>query len=195
MFKYGLEDKIASCKPAMPAPDYIDCYIDKYGQTVKLNQEGSNPMCFPTKAAMNSAAISINTPTSVEATQRDFFSARVRQIQNRLEIGLRKQFYLDAEEAPQTAADLIKRIKDDDFTLDQRKLDNHADELHYYNSFFGIRWGKNTPDKAGYKAAVEALKEEAQSVTDKGTLSPVDSLLGLLETFQKWTYKADAKKK
>lgn len=183
---------IASCEPAKPMPDYMS-YIN---QGVAINQEGINPMSFGQtackKANYNTAVLAVSGEASVEATQRDFTTSRINQILEKHKSALRNQFFMDSREAPSTARDLVKRVTDGDYILDENKVD--SEEVQYYSCFYGLIWGKNKPDRAGYELALEVLSNEAQRVIDLATLSPATELLGILDGFKSWTYKASAKK-
>lgn len=187
----NIPNTIASCKPAMPseAKILVNSYLDYLiNPPVINNQEGEKPMCYKCNAM--TSVIATSAPVPIEATQRDFATARVNQIREQHFDKLREQFFMDAEKEPKNARDLIKAIKEDAFSLDEKTL-NQYDEgvgLGYYQNTFGIRWGKNKPDKAGFEKAETALKVEAQEVIDAATLSPADGLLQLLKDFQGWTY-------
>lgn len=179
---------IASSKLAMPSGYELPVWEN---EPMNNNQEGNKPMCM--KALNTTSVLAVSAPASVEATQRDFFSARVYQTQEKLLAGLRKQFNMDAKDKPETAKELIKAITDGAYTLDNETLDRaeESGDIRYYNAFYGIRWGKEKPDTTGFTAARDVLKEAAQDVIDAGTLAPTEDLLQLLKDFQEWTYTAE----
>jgi hypothetical protein len=184
---------IAPCKPAEPL-----CTGLKALAYAEKQLEGEKPMCYkttsmPMTASVNVAALS--QPT-VEMTQRDFFSDRIRQETSRIERDvLRPQFFMDADDEPRNFLELIERIKSDDFTVDDEAARRVKESpKNYWGSTWGIRWGKNKPDVDGFDAARKALKQAAQNVIDEATLSPADKLLGLLNDFRNWTFTAKAEK-
>lgn len=142
------------------------------------------------KSTFNSAVVSVEGTASVEAVQRDFATNRVKMILSDLKARLSEQFNMNAQSPPSTARDLIKAITEGDYVLDENKLDEHADELHYYNSFFGIKWGKNKPDRVGFDAARKVLDEKGQEVIDTVTLGSIEEARQAIADFKKWTYKA-----
>lgn len=136
-------------------------------------------------------ALNVSAPAvSIEATQRDFTVRRIQDTKYILRDALAVQFNIDANARPRTAADLIAAIKSDDFTIDQAAIDKaDADgDLKYYGWDYGIRWGKATPDRKGYGAAVKVLDTAMQAAIDEATLAPVDQLQDILKKFQAWTY-------
>jgi len=161
----------------------------------QLLQEGEKPMCYknsPMTASVNVAALA--QPT-VEMTQRDFFSDRIRQETNRIEREvLRPQFFMDADDEPRNALALIEKIKAEDYTLDPNAVERIKESTDgYWGATWGIRWGKNKPDSKGFNEARKALKQAAQDVIDEATLSPADKLLSLLNDFRNWKYVGNEK--
>ena len=176
--------------PPMPNQVYVagNGWADLYSE-----QKEEKNMCYA-KTNYNTAGVSVVSQPTVEATQRDYFSSRVSQVQRKLIEGLREQFNMDAPDRPRTFAELLDKIQSGDYTYDQKKVDEVGEEAKYYNWDFGVTWTKANPDRKGYEAAVKAVKEEAQRVVDAGTLSGVDGLLALLTEFQNWTYAPKAEK-
>lgn len=188
-FKYANPNTIEPCKPAVPGEKSYMEWLQSAHPTpppAKQNKEVENTMCYPKTAAIS--VISTSAAATVEQTQRDFAITRVYGIRNELTVALRDQFKMNAKDRPQTAKDLIKVITDGDFTLDEDMIERAGDDINCYNNEYGIRWGKETPDKAGYKLATEALSTEAQNVIEKVTLGSLDSLLDTLNAFKAWTY-------
>lgn len=187
-------DTMASCQPTTCAKDNYPCA--KY-------QEGEKPMCytnspkssFPTTTSVNLGVAALAQPT-VEMTQRDFFSDRIRQETQRLQREvLRPQFFMDTDDEPKNYLEMIERVKADDYTIDDEAAANvKKNPKGYYGFTYGIRWGKNKPDHDGFEVAVKALKQAAQDVIDEATLSPTDKLLALLQNFRNWTFTAKAEK-
>lgn len=182
---------IAPCqKTACTGYKYVD-------QCAK--QEGEKPMCYNSKPAFPSTASSVQIVAaeqpSIEMTQRDFFSERIKQEVRRIEHDLlRPQFFMDAEKEPLNAVEMIKKITDGDYSLNDKEVQNIKDNPDcYYGYTYGIHWGKNKPDRDGFEVARKALKQEAQNVIDTATLSPVEQLLGLLNDFRNWKYVGNDK--
>ncbi len=136
------------------------------------------------------AAVALVAPVSVEATQRDFLTQRVTQVTYEHDMDLRKQFFMDAEDRPQTAEELIKAIEEGNYIFDQEMVDKVGEDIVHYNNEFGIRWGKDKPDRKGYKAAKAILKEAAQDVIDTVTTASIEEARKALKDFQVWTYVA-----
>lgn len=124
----------------------------------------------------------------VEATQRDYAIQRIKAIGEKHANALRVQFYMDSEETPKTARDLIAAIKEDAFRLDEKLLAKNEENLQYFGPFYGIDWGKNAPDTKGYEAAKEVLKTAAQKALDGATLKPVDQLEAAIDDFEGWKF-------
>jgi len=167
--------------------------------SINKNQEVENTMfdeCTP--RAPNKMRFKVSSPVAnaqvinavpVESTQRDYAIGRIEAIGEKHAKALRPQFFMDAQDQPQTAVALIKAITEGDFILDQNAIDSHAEEIErgYYNSFFGIKWGKNKPDVAGYKAAKDTLKVFIQKAVDQATLREVTELEAIIDGVEAWT--------
>src|SRR5258706_10667021 len=129
---------IASCKPAMPS-DYINHLIDS---PMIQKQEGINPMRNFNAPPVATSVLAVSGSIPMESIQRDFLTQRVGQICDKHDKVLRKQFFMDAQDRPLSARDLIKAITDGNFTLDEALLAKHDEEelRSYYNNEYGIRW-------------------------------------------------------
>jgi hypothetical protein len=176
---------IAPCKPAATPSDYIN-YL-----TGEIKKEKEQTM-YPSKAPHAIAVAAMQTGPSIEQTQRQFINDKLYTISYGLESKLEDQFHLNAQNAPRTAVDLIKAITEGNYSLDQKKLDRNADELHYHNSFYGIIWGKDTPDLDGYKIAREALRVALEDARTTATLGSIEEGRQALKDFAAWTYTAPA---
>lgn len=148
------------------------------------------PSCQPRKVRVNApmATASVVGNVPVEATQRDYATARIKDTITKLDAILQKQFNI-GEQRPRTAVDLIAAIKDGEYTLDTKVLTEYAEGIKsgYYNNEFGIKWGKPA-DTEGFTLARKALKDAAQAALDVATLGPVDGLQKAITDFEAWVY-------
>ncbi len=114
------------------------------------------------------SVLAVSGSIPMESIQRDFLTQRVGQICDKHDKVLRKQFFMDAQDRPLSARDLIKAITDGNFTLDEALLAKHDEEelRSYYNNEYGIRWGKEKPNREGYNTARAVLLEAGQEVID-----------------------------
>lgn len=135
------------------------------------------------------ANTSITSTTNIEATQRDYLVSRLRNIKRELRRGLENQFHLYAQAAPKSAKALVEAIKNDEFSFDEKLLSRtDEDELRYYNNLYGIIWGKDTPDRDGFRKADAALDVRYQEALDAATLGPIDQAQQVIKDFQDWKY-------
>lgn len=150
----------------------------------KEKQEGNNPMYNKTNSAV---AMVSAAPVSIEGTQRDYMIERLSRLNESKNDDLRDQFFF-TEDRPRTAKELISRIKNDEFILDEELLVKNADEVKYYNNEYGIVWRKNKPDQEGFTAAMEEKKKVAQNALDVITLKSIDEAYQALKDFEAWVY-------
>jgi len=167
-----------------------ELFQDYLGNPVSSNQEGITPMRYADAPQVATSVVALAAPISVEATQRDFLTQRVSQVTNKLDKDLRKQFFMDSEDRPKTAEELIKAIEEGNYTLDQDAIDRVGEDIIHYNNEYGIRWGKDKPDHKGYMAAKAVLKEAAQEVIDTVTTASIEEARKALKTFKVWQYQA-----
>lgn len=87
------------------------------------------------------------------------------------------------ETKPQSAKEIIERIKADQFSL--------RDETEYFGSIWNrFRWNMNVKDSEGYEKAEAALSAAKNVLDDAIMLKPTDEAYKALETFRKWEYQA-----
>lgn len=129
----------------------------------------------------------------IEASRR-YLTGRVNDVGYTIREALNVQFNLDKKERPQSYAELIAAIKNDQYTLDAKmtaKIDAVvAQDGYYYGSMLdGIKWKlPNQPDYDGYNTAEKAMvkaQTAARDVIQTGT--PADGLKAL-QDFEAWTY-------
>lgn len=85
------------------------------------------------------------------------------------------------QDKPDTAEEIIRRIKADEFTL--------ADDEDYSSAYGRIKWIKVKKDRLGYDKAAEALGDARQAVEDAIMLKSTDEAYKALEDFKKWEYQ------
>lgn len=87
------------------------------------------------------------------------------------------------ETKPQSAKELIERIKADQFSI--------RDEAECYGGLLShFRWNLNVKDSKGYEKAEKALSAAKKVLDDAIMLKPTDEAYKALETFRKWEYQA-----
>lgn len=132
------------------------------------------------QAPMANAQVIGSVP--VEATQRDYAIALIKQIGEQHAKALRVQFNMDPKN-PGTFLELEALIKAGDYTVTD---DAKKEDARYYNVFYGVTFGKPA-DKDGYEAARAVLKAAAQKALTKVTLKPIEELEAVIEDFEGWT--------
>jgi len=167
-----------------------ELFQDHLVSSVNSNQEGITPMRYNDAPQVANAAVALVGTPSIEATQRDFLTQRVSQVTYKHDQDLRKQFFMDEQDRPKTAEELIKAIEEGNYTLDQEMIDRTGEDIIHYNNEYGIRWGKEKPDHKGYKAAKAVLKEDAQEVIDTVTTASIEEARQALKDFKVWKYAA-----
>jgi len=167
-----------------------ELFQDHLASSVNSNQEGITPMrCYQDTPQVATSVVALAAPTPVEATMRDFLTGRVYQVSNKLDVDLRKQFYMDEQSRPKTAEELIKAIEDGNYTLDQELIDRVGEDIIHYNNEYGIRWGKEKPDYKGYQAARAVLREATQEVVDTVSTASIEEARQALKDFKVWQYQ------
>lgn len=127
------------------------------------------------------AQATVINPASIEAEQREIVRSALRTQREVIRNQLRKDFGLVDDEDPRTPAELIKRIADGQYTIDEKYLDYRS-----YAPWSYVRWRdpKKVEDKAGFKAAEEKLDASYQDAKLKAALLPIADLLKLVEDFK-----------
>lgn len=130
-----------------------------------------------------------NKPMYVE-NDKHIESAKVNYLSNRLgEVGfkkyydLRKTFGLINDEAPTSAEDLVKRIQDGKFLLNDNSKNNNYDPVRY------ITWRDPSvvKDEAGYEAAAKDFRKASQAAQDLVAIGTPSEALAAIQALETWT--------
>lgn len=134
-------------------------------------QKGNNPMY-------------VDNDKHIESSKINYLSARAANVQYGKEQGMRKTFGLVDDYAPETAAELVKRIQDGKFLL----KDDSKDKTCYDPTRF-IKWRDPAvkEDQAGYKAAVDALGKVYQDTKDTIAIGTPAEGLAAVKALDAWT--------
>lgn len=157
------------CKPC-PPPYTEPC---KKGWAT-ANKEEVTPMA-------SYASATVVNPASIETEQREIVRSALRTQREKLRSQFRKDFGLVDDDEPRTAAELIKRITDGQYTVDAKRLDEKT-----WNPIGYVRWRdpSKVEDKAGLTEAEEKLDAAYADAKLKAALLPVADLLQLVEDFK-----------
>lgn len=159
------------CKPCPSACGQVKT---TKGWATNANKEEVTPMA-------SYASATVVNPASIETEQREIVRSALRTQREKLRSQFRKDFGLVDDDEPRTAAELIKRITDGQYTVDAKRLDEKA-----WNPIGYVRWRdpSKVEDKAGFQAAEEKLDAAYADAKLKAALLPVADLLQLVEDFK-----------
>jgi hypothetical protein len=156
--------------------------------------------CCDTYTLVNSQTCPKKAEDTKDTAMTDSFD-NTRYLTTRLEgiycsMPLRAMFNLNLNNSPKTYKELIAAIKNDKFSLDEKRTkiidaqveDSDEDMDYFYGSAFdGIIWDGPKPDKKGYEIARAELKVAYQDALDviKGS-ADAEKRLAALEAFKNW---------
>ena len=123
--------------------------------------------------------------TSDEQTKRDYLRGRIAVVNDEQWLAMRKLFKMDTPRTPDTAEDLVTRIKEGKYTLDEK---NAKKNDYYYNGTSYISWripGEEA-DEDGFDAAMKQKDVILQKARDAAALKSIDEATKALEAFQTW---------
>lgn len=126
------------------------------------------------------------TSTNNEQAQRSYALSRLEEIRSNKNQGLRKQFHLDDDEAPQSLNDMLARFTSGQFVFPEDKKDK---QYGWYSVFDMIRWRDPAvkEDDAGYKTANDKLSTVYQTSRDAIALGTPTDAKATLDTFSTLT--------
>lgn len=141
-----------------------------------------------TKAtAMNTTLnISAQAPVSEATTQRQHLLNRLYDIDDAKYAPLRTHFKVDPVEGPKTLKDLFQKIKDGDYTVDEKFLEKK--QYSALDALYHVRWTKEVADQKGYEAAVEAVKKDYKATKDTIMIADPKEGLEALRAFEAKTF-------
>lgn len=190
----------------MGSANYVPCNGHTHSYSLapfqtKICEEAKLPCTSPKLARMidkqkkeqdmsSYASVTAINADTTEKDQRKYLERRLWDVMYTIKVGLKKQFGLNDDEAPQTAEDFITRIKDGKYTVDADKMKKEA--WSTYDLVRYIRWRDPSvvEDMDGYKAARAALDAEVTRVTDIIKIKTPAEGLEALQAFEGWTYTA-----
>jgi hypothetical protein len=178
-----------TCSTSPATPEYLDICkttdcppaTKKAPWKQKANQEEVTPMASYASATVVSAE-------SIEASQRSVVRDTLYSTVYKIKSALKKEFGMVDDDAPRTAAELIKRITDGQYTVDKEYIDYETYGAQGAVNYIRWRDPKVVEDKAGYKAARAQLEEAYEDAKLKAALLPVADLLQLVEDFKAWKH-------
>lgn len=131
------------------------------------------------------------TAMSLEQNQIEYLTRRTMEVFRELRSPLADKYNLYKDNTPKTCKELIDTIKNDKFTLDEKRIKlleaDEDEEVYRRGPFDGIIWGGPQPDWDGYNAACEKLAKAREATLDIINTSPSSEGLKALREFQKWT--------
>lgn len=96
--------------------------------------------------------------------QMEFLFAQLRDLRVKAPQALEKKYFINDDQYPQTAEDLIDRIKNDKFKLlDKAERDRRYDAFGD-GPFDGLIWRTHDADRDGYDAAVKEFYNKADDL-------------------------------
>ena len=167
----------------MPYDPEYDEYYDNCDECrcdicIPLNKE--NNMNYAT------ANVIATNANPAEERQRSYLHTRLYDVECAKSNELRNFFKLDPVKGPTTIKELIQKIKDGDFSYDEKKA-----EYDHYNTegvVRTIRWTKDAADQAGYKKAMEVFNKVKQETQDTIAIASPEEGLKALRAFEAQTF-------
>lgn len=182
--------------------------------SISKEQQGNKPMSycddfnpyssFTTKANYTtSAAVAVCAPVKSDiAIQREYLLGRLETASRTKRTELETLFNLFVDNEPKGAADLIDRITNKKYTLDDAKiakakrdrdheLDRSYDDdcgCYEYTSglFYGLTWEGPKPDKNGYNLAIIERDKQYNIAKDAIMIFDPVTAATALKTFEDW---------
>ena len=126
----------------------------------------------------------VDNDKHIESSKINYLSDRAATVQYRKEQDARKTFGLVDDMAPETAAELVKRIQDGKFILKDETKDKNVYEPARY-----IKWRDPAvkEDTAGFRAAVDALAKVYQDTKDTIAIGTPAEGLAAVKALDAWT--------
>lgn len=169
-----------------------------YGEAWINQEKGNNPMRTSYEYNTPTASATVINAKSDEAYQREYLLdelARDHSWSDPKYGQLRKLFNIGTSNEPETAEELIEKITNKQFKLDEKKMarlkaskdrdsdyDDDCDCEYTGGVFYGIIWDGIQPDRKGYDAAVNDY-DKAKADTKRKIIvgSPAEGLQALLD--------------
>jgi hypothetical protein len=134
---------------------------------------------------MNISTAAISNPIPTDQKQRDYLIERLYNIKCAKASEFYTFFKLDPVEGPKTFREFVEKIKSDDFTMDEKRLDQ---KMSTYSMLDYVRWTKEKPDQAGYDKALAELNKAVQATKDLIVISEPKDGLKALNDFEAKTF-------
>lgn len=153
------------------------------------NKKSEDTMCKPYNSNYNTATtvqLALDNGTSENADKRAYLTSRLSRIYYAKDRELGMQFGLHDDAYPETAKELIERIKSGLYVLPKEDDDFGPTD---------IRWRdpNKIADRAGYTAASKLLAKEREKIQDQIVIAdPADTLKALYD-LESWTPPTTAK--
>ena len=150
-------------------------------------QKGLNPMrdydydcecdnCFPSNAL------------PLDAQKLNFLRGRLQSAYSSKLKDLRKEFFMDEEDAPKTAKELLARIAAGEYVVQKDDFEKEVPVWSTPIKFF--EWRKQPADDAGFAAADKLLDAAYQTAKDAIEIKSSEDGLAAIVTLEAWTSKS-----
>lgn len=142
--------------------------------TPEKQKKDVNPMNYASVGLTN-----ISAPSDA-AQQRSYLKERLADVDLTLKEGLKDQFKMNPPQPPKTIGDLVDRLKNGAYTIEDADKTDKRIGIGYWTDYFS--WRTEPADEAGYKKAKEELKAAKQKALDTIVIAePADGLAALQE--------------
>ena len=130
------------------------------------------------------------TMYTIEQTRQNHLVDRLMRANRAKAAELRKQFYLEDDEAPRYAKDVVERILAGKYVLPSEDEQKKARDYygHSFETIITWRDPAHPADQAGFEAAKEKLDKAYTAAKDLIIVKDADEGLAALQAFEKATF-------
>lgn len=184
---------VLSQAPATVIDDIIPNHPVSFG-SVTVQATAQTPAPNPRNKKMCYDCEDYGRPTSEAETadkQRDYLIDRLYSTASEKKDEARKAFNIENMAAPEDAIELVKRIKDGLYVVDEDAIKSaKKDRWFYAGPFFGLKWRDpaKPADEDGYEKTRDAINAAEQKAQDEIKIFSPEKGLETLRAFEAATF-------
>ncbi len=171
-------------------------YIDQNG-SIGIHSLGScttattTPQMKFTRCNEEDMETTMNTVIDTNSNARYALNRAVYSVYCKVERDAMKKFGFVDDDAPKTAAEIIKRITDGDITVPDVDAQDYDADDYRYDEWRGIKWRKPSmkKDRDGFEKHMDTFNKEKSALELEITvLEPVEALKNFKKFESKWIH-------